>query len=179
MTAWELCGISGVVWRSLPLDIRLRLAASCHLGYRYGSGRFPYGGGCIPGNLVRGERTTNCSTFAAALLCAAYPDAPWAAADYRDLQIYDAARPLSPLDAVERVGAGTRTQAPMLARWHLVQGWRASGSGHAFLALTTGDRTLQVLQASSVGKAGPTLTTTTVDAVIGQYPRALGWAVLR
>jgi len=195
MTApWDAFGLSLAAWEALGLPVRLGLAAALHAGWAYGAGRFPYRCGAIPSNLVDPEaRTTNCTTFATALLSAAYPSAAWTSAEYAELQLFEGvfpARPLAPLDAVERVRVGVRVSDPVAGSWHLAQGWRTLGvrnpdgtwkvrpSGHGFLVRAGSGDSLTVLQATNVGANGPTWTPRTWPALRTQYKAAFGLARL-
>ena len=189
--AWELCDLTIDEWLALDLDTRIRLAASSYLGWRYGEGRFAFGGGVIDPKLVGPPSTTNCSTFTVALLTAAYPNAPWTQQDYKDLQIFTMARPLSPIDAVVRLKIGSVVPVPLEGRWHLVQGWRTLGvkntdgswkvkpSGHSFKIKPSGS-VYGVLQAAGAepGDIGPSWGATTLDEIKKEFKALYGFAVL-
>jgi hypothetical protein len=121
-----------------------------HIGYLYRpKGRdpliepLPAGGLKAIPDVVRqrGEaRITDCSTFAGVGVVGALPG-QWDDDSYGDMQITDAARPYSPIEAAIRSGVGREVGAPVADRWHLVQVWRVvddarpviAEGGHAFL----------------------------------------------
>lgn len=115
------------LFSTLPLDFRIRLAAVDYLGGRYSrTVRFPAPRPGLPVSLVE-PRATNlgvdCCSFGAYVLITAMPRARWDAARYRELQIMDAAHPWSPIEAVERAGAGSRVDHPVAGCWHVTQKW--------------------------------------------------------
>ena len=179
MTPWALCGLSEEDWLALPLGVRLRLAASCYLGWGYAR-HYPhvaYQSPGVPESLISTvDRGTNCSTLTVSLLTACYPRAGWDAEDYGDLQVYGdrlPARPDAPCQAAERRGVAVRASGYLVGRWHLVQGWRALGeapSGHAFLVLGRA-ADLLVLEASAAH--GPRTRATSIGALSREYPAGL------
>jgi hypothetical protein len=202
LTAWEIAGLTQDYWCEHSLDIRIRLAAAGYLGgdwsYSLSAPKVLYD---LPAamyadsleisetQLADGEnRITNCSTMTVSVLTSVYPDAPWSQEDYGDLQVYAdrlPGRPDSPIDAVERAGVGTRVDALVPGRWHLVQGWRTFDpsiprySGHAFLVLAddTGDID-QVLEATSLSNIGPRYKEITFAKLQSDYSEGLYLAVL-
>jgi len=137
VTPWALCGLDEDEWCALPLGVRLRLAASCYLGWGYARDypHVAYRSPGVPESLISAvDRATNCSTLTASLLTACYPRAGWDLDDYGDLQVYAdrlPARPDAPCQAAERRGASSRTTGYLVGRWHLVQGWRSQiGRAH-------------------------------------------------
>lgn len=189
--AWSLCDLPHDAWVGLPLGLRLRLAAGLHLGWHYTpkgvKPAVPFAAGSIPADLVKPDaRVTACSTFALALLMAAYPDAPWTMKEYGELQSFAEllpARPFACLDAVERMGVGERVTTPVPQAWHFVQGWvslKPPFPGHAFLAWPDGSVAL-ILQAASTGGIGPCWTVAPLSTLLPQsakYPAGVGWARL-
>ena len=121
-----------------------------HIGYLYRpKGRdplvepLPVGGLKTIARVVRQrgeERITDCSTFAGVGVVGALPG-KWDDDSYGDMQITDASRPYSPIEAAIRSGVGREVAAPVADRWHLVQVWRVvvdgkpviAENGHAFL----------------------------------------------
>ena len=82
------------------------------------------------------QRQTNCCIAVELILKALRPDGQWSTQTHADLMILDAARPWSPIDAIEAAGIGSRVDAPVPGRWHLVQFWRdpvALTNGHTIL----------------------------------------------
>lgn len=191
-SAWTLADLSLASWESLPLDTRIALAYAPYQGWPYRVGSRPavaYESPAVPSSLVGPrDRGIDCSTMTASILTAVYPRAGWTDADYRDLQIFDASRKDSPMDAVERRGVGRRTPTVTVngsvfgsfvpGRWHLVQGWRRKGTGHAYLVHAATDGTLTVVESTSLRGRGPRWRTTTESALRADYDAALYVAVL-
>lgn len=186
MTAHEQAGLTLGEWLALPVGVRIRLAASLYLGWRYPPRRtdrvsLAFDGPGLP--KLTGTRYVNCSPFTASILCAVYPDRVDAAA-YGDLVVFAdrlPTRPDSPILAVERMGVGTRTAS--LSGWSLCQGWRSLGtepnavtdiiqppSGHAFLVSPAG---LKLESTNADGYVGPRWSPVTLDALRKTYPAAL------
>lgn len=181
-TAWTLADLSQSAWETLPLDTRIALAYAPYQGWPYRVGSRPavaYESPAVPSSLVAPrDRGIDCSTMTASILTAVYPRAGWTDIDYRDLQIFDAGRRDSPMDAVERRGVGRRVAAFVPGRWHLVQGWRKKGTGHAYLVHAATDGTLTVVESTSIRGRGPRWRTTTEAALRADYDAALYVAVL-
>lgn len=162
-TAWSLAGLSREAWRALPLDVRIHLAAAPYLGWRYDltRPRLAYCSPSVPESLVGGKRVTNCSTLTSSVLTASFPTNPWTLREYGDLQVFADRlldNPDSPIQAVERVGVGSRVSDFVEGLWHLVQGLRSKEPyrGHAILVRAFADGNLRVLEASSrEGGIGP------------------------
>jgi len=168
--------------RSWPLETRIRIAASYTLGFRYGTGasvRFP---SPIPGvdvTLSPYSSQIDCSSFTAWILSVVYPDAAWDKKTYQDMQIFDAARPWSPLEAAQRAGVATEiSQEPVPGRWALCQAWKDArtddgdslGGGHARLIRfdDEGDGVL-VLDSSTRSSRGPGWSRITWDKLKALY----------
>jgi len=184
MNAWDLCGLTEEGWLDLPLGVRLRLAASCYLGWGYARDypHVPFHAPGLPEKLYSVvDRNTNCSTFTASLLMAVYPREAWTAEDYGDLQVYAdrlPARPDSPCQAVERHGLGTRVAAPVVGRWHLMQGWRIFGakpSGHGIFVYA---RSADLLVLEAATSPGPRWRPVSLGALAREYPAGLYASVL-
>jgi hypothetical protein len=93
--------------------------------------RFPRPGLSLPRSRIwkPGEpKSTNCSSFGAAVLVGTWPNGKWTEQTYADLQIFNPAeRPWSPADAVAAAGVGRvlpMGEEPMPGRWHYCQGWK-------------------------------------------------------
>jgi hypothetical protein len=167
--------------RTLPLETRIRIAASYTLGFRYGTGasvRFP---SPYPGVTVKispHSSQIDCSSFTAWILSVVYPDAPWDKTTYGDMQIFDAARPWSPIEAVERAGVGSRTASRVPGAWALCQAWKDArtddgdslGGGHARIIRfdEEGDGVL-VLDSSTRSSRGPGWSRITWDKLQALY----------
>lgn len=55
---------------------------------------------------------------------------------HAELHLTDAAKPFSPVEAVEAAGLGIVSEEPIPGRWHLAQGWQSLeplNRGHAWL----------------------------------------------
>ena len=79
MSPWELAGVSESEFRRMPIRARLAIASACFLGWRYSLTvpRVPFKAGSLPASLVvEAASVTNCSTLAATVLMACYPEAP-------------------------------------------------------------------------------------------------------
>lgn len=143
-------------YRALPLDARIRLAASELLGKRYSRDvGFPVKRGSIPSSLVR-PGGIDCSSLVAYILMTVYPSefTLWTGEHYAGLQIMDAARPWSPIEAVERAGVGSRVPRPVGGSWHVTQRWKSLSplsGGHARLCYAHEDDPdlLDVLEATT------------------------------
>ena len=171
----ELIGFKQATYEGLPLDARIWMAAGPLLSMRYGGPRSPYD--TPPQSFKRGT-TINCSSMTWAILSTVYPNAGWTAQDYRDFQIFDAARQWSPIEAVERRRVGDQVESPHPGAWHLVQGWRNSGSGHAFLIQCLSVDRIGVLQSTSRGSCGPVYTVEDVGWLERNYDAGYRMAVL-
>lgn len=186
-TAHGLAGYDLGSWLGLPLGTRIRLAASAYLGWPYRSGSVPAVAFSSPGvaDKLVGQPATgvDCSTMTTSILTAVYPRAGWTQQDYADLQIFDAARRDSPMGAVVRRGVGLRVDDFAAGDWYLVQGWRKSGGGHAFLVFAGTDSILKLESTSrkytqTGTPIGPRWLPTTADALRKDYDAALYLAVL-
>ena len=106
-------------------------AAAHFLGYRYAvasqDNRYPVARGCLPSGLVLqpgDQRRVDCSTFITAVVCYMDAERAWDQSAYADMQIMDAARLWSPLDAWERHGVGrAMAVGEMAPRWGIYQSW--------------------------------------------------------
>ena len=120
-------------------------AASHFLGWRYArvssDNRFPVVRDCMPPSLLLSgddARLIDCSTFVAAVLVYAYADrVEWDATAYADMQIMDASRLWSCVDAWRRHGLGAKVPIEMIRiggrdvemvtepaqGWSVYQGW--------------------------------------------------------
>lgn len=150
-------------FEALPLETRIRLAVSDLLGWGYGGQAAPPGP-FVPSRPAwwpqkvgapeadgEAQERTDCSTLTAWSLARVYPSARWTVAAYQDLQIQDAARPWSPIEALERLGVAQEVTAPTPHRWHLVQSWRSLKpleGGHARLAYVDRDH-VRVLESTT------------------------------
>lgn len=157
-------GLSSIaVFETLPLETRIRLAASDLLGWGYGGLQAPPGpfvpsrpswwarGVGAPEADGEAQERTDCSTLTAWVLARVYPSARWTVAAYQDLQIQDAARPWSPIEAVERLGLGQEATTPTRHRWHLCQSWGSLSplqGGHARLVYVDRDH-VRVLESTT------------------------------
>jgi hypothetical protein len=108
----------------------IAIAGRAFLGWRYatksGDNRFPTIKGCLPAGLLHkpgDPRLIDCSTFITALACYAFPDTDWDAQAYADMQIMDATRLWSPVDAWARHGLGTRVEDSPADGWGFYQSW--------------------------------------------------------
>ncbi len=139
----------------IDLDSRIRIVASELLGWRYGSPGYPRRLASITqtDSLVDSRRRIDCSSLTAFVLTNAFPFAGWVFDDYRDLQIYDASRPFSPIDAVTRRGIGQAAEAPIAGRWHLCQTWiklDPLGGGHARLFRAIDSDRMEILESTNL-----------------------------
>jgi hypothetical protein len=110
----------------------------------------------------------DCSTFAAWMILAAYPD-DYADGDYAALQIYDATKPWSNVEWLLSRGLGEE-RAPMLSEWAYCQTWQGvpgQAPGHARLVLTRPDGVALCLESTESQLAS------------GPQWRATTWADLR
>ncbi len=176
MLARHHLGLDERQWASLPLSVRIMSAAALFMGGRYGKAQAPFSLGEWV-SLPPGKGSV-CSTFTGCILAAAYPDAGWTAEDWRDLQIMGPAKD-SPMFAVMRRGIGDRVADFQPGRWHLVQGWRHKSAGHQFFVRADPQADfLQVVQSTSVRKAGPTVDMVSAESIRKRYPHDLFIAVL-
>ncbi len=192
MSPWELAGVSESEFRRMPIRARLAIASACFLGWRYSLTvpRVPFKAGSLPASLVvEAASVTNCSTLAAAVLMACYPEAPWTLEEYGDLQVYAdrlPSKPDAPILAIERVGIGARVAAPVANAVHLVQGWRKVGAsaadfrGHAVIVATDSDPArLRVLEATSrSSNLGARWRSTTLEDFRREFPAAIHFGAL-
>lgn len=150
----------------MRLDSRIRAAAHDLMGLRYGrSARFPRGAPGIPSSLVGNATAIDCSSLTAYCVLHAYAGR---LADpgrlYRDLQVFDAARPWSPVEGVKREGIGVEPPLYALGAWYLVQRWRLTSplrGGHALLVCDHGIGGIEVLESVSRDYRGPAYRTST------------------
>lgn len=154
-TPWDRLGLSIDGWCALPWPQRSGYIAGLHLGCTYSRTEpsFPCSAPGLSPNRVEGMpgtgHRTNCSTKTAVTLIASTPRLGWTSIDYGDLQIYDAARPNSPISAVIRRGAGKAVDEWVPGHWHLVQTWTAIPThGHAYFVLALADGNLLVDEAT-------------------------------
>ena len=166
----------------MSAEDRLLHAAVFYLGGSYTTKgpQVPFG---LPSGFARlpDGKATNCSTMTACLLAATYPEAPWDAGAWGQLQVYDRRRLDSPMEAVHRMGVGFQVDTFTEGRWHLVQGWRSLDPlrGHAFLVKGMPDGRELVLQASSRNQVGPTLDLKARGWTSDTYPHRVYIALLR
>jgi hypothetical protein len=172
----QLIGMRQATYAALPLDARIWMAAGPLLSMRYGKPTCPYD--TPPQSFKRGTEI-NCSSMTWAILSTVYPSAGWTSQDYQDIQVWDGERKWSPIESVNSRGVGVQVVSPLAGRWHLVQGWRSSGGGHAFLVYGYDDGRLGVLQSTSRGKAGPVYTVEANSWIADQYDAGFRLAVLR
>ena len=163
------------------LSARIHIVASELLGFRYGKPGFPRApGGLAVSAAVSDSKTIDCSSLTTYVLIEAFPHAPWSIKHYKDLQVFDAARPMSPIDAAINVGIGQRAPVPWSGQWHLMQTWRGLSpleGGHARLVWARND-TLHVLESTNAdSKVGPRWSTMSWVAIQSKY-EAVGLAVL-
>lgn len=191
-------GLELAAFRLLPLGVRIRLAACDLLGWRYSrTNAFPAARPGMPASLARPGAPNlgiDCSSQSSYLVITATPDGRWDAARYADLQIQDASRPWSPLDAVETAKVGAKVARPVPGRWHVSQTW-VDGDGNDGTPLRGGharvaycepsDPDLLFVFESSTrthpldGAAlGPTWSTPRVSSLVAKYPGGVRWAVL-
>ena len=172
----QYIGMKQATYAALPLDARIWMAAGPLLGMRYGGPRCPYS---TPPQSFELGTDINCSSMTWAIVSTAYPAAEWTVQDYRDFQIFDDTRIWSPIESAVARMVGAPVTVPMAGRWHLVQGWRKSGTGHAFLVYGYDDGRLGVLQSTSRGGAGPVYTVEASTWIASQYDAGFKLAVLR
>lgn len=104
-------------------------AAAYFLGYRYATisnlNRLPVVRDCLPGGLIwepGDAKLIDCSTFVTAVLVYAHADrVKWDQFAYADMQVMNADRLWSCVDAWERHGLGV--PAAMTQGWGAYQGW--------------------------------------------------------
>lgn len=190
-------GLPLSAFRRLPLGVRIRLAVCDLLGWRYSrTNAFPARRPGMPASLARPGLPNlgiDCSSQSSYVVITATPDGAWTPDRYAELQIQDAARPWSPLDAVETAKVGFKVAKPIPGRWHLSQTWvDANGAdgtplqgGHARIThCDPADPDLLFVFESSTrthpidgGALGPTWSVTRVSELLKKYPGAR-WAVL-
>ena len=157
--------------------MNLPAAAAHFLGYRYASrsadNRAPVVRGCLPVALAwrpGDDRRVDCSTFISALAVYMAADLEWDAAAYADMQIMDAARLWSPLDAWARHGIGARMEPGEACQgWGLYQGWADTAAvrgGHQWAY--HGGMGIRV-HASSIGDVGPIWERVAFSSLAGKY----------
>lgn len=118
-------------------------AAAHFLGWRYANtregekNRLPVVRDCLPSSLLLKpgqDRLVDCSTFWTAVMVYRHAWVDWDAEAYPDMQIFDAARPWSPVDAWVRHGLGNdlnlgenahgrRAVLEPAQGWGAYQGW--------------------------------------------------------
>lgn len=149
------------------------------LGWSYasttGDNRFPVIREPLPSGLLLkagDDPRIDCSTFIAALVVYAFPDVEFDDQYYADAQIFDAARPWSPVEAWARHGIGTRTDGPVDG-WAIYQSWRSLDplrSGHQWAY--HGGLKLRLHSSSSRGGIGPTMDRGVTWDSLSEYYRA-------
>lgn len=184
-------GMSLAAFAALPLEARIRLAASDYLGWRYGSpNSFPNPRPGLPTGLVVPGRTSgviDCSSFGSYVLITATPAGRWDAARYGELQIFDAKAPWSPLDAVERAGVGVKVAEPVVGGWHVCQAWVDDrlddgdplDQGHFRLVRAMTADSLLVLESTSREGIGPRWSLVTLVELRKRYPAGVRLAHIR
>ena len=98
--------------------------------------------------------------------------------------------PWSPVEAVQAVGLGEQVAAPIVGRWHLVQGWRTAGdpervargetpqgTGHTFLWRASSAEWGR--QCDSADPRGPDNSSRRWADVVAEFRGGLAIAVLR
>ena len=172
MRAHELCHLSLREWTDLPLEARLRLAASCFLGWDYPAhtreNGAPFAG---PGLPARDTRRADCSVFAAALIMAAYPLAAWTPEDYHALAIWEGQPMDAPVHALARHGVGIPADLEGPG-WRLCQGWRPNGTGHTWLCRPH-EGALLALDSSPTHGVGPRSRVVTAADLRSEYRRRI------
>ena len=111
-----------------------------------------------PDSLVgTGTRAIDCSSFAAWMLFALYPD-DYTRGDYEALQIYDAAKPWSNIDWIMTQRIGVERPA-LVDEWAYVQTWEGvpgQSRGHARFVLTRPHGEVLTLESTVTGiSSGP------------------------
>lgn len=181
MTPWHRLRLTRSDWLALPLAVRLYQCAALYVGWGYARThpRTPFGAPGIPSSLVTDAKSiTNCSTLTASIVMAMRPDRPWSQDEWADLQVWDASRLASPIEAVERMDVGDVVRYPSRAGGvYLMQGWRNGRSGHAFLGHAADDGRVAVLDSGL--DVGPRWRWLTPVQLAGMYPHALHVARLR
>jgi hypothetical protein len=164
------------------------------LGYRYArvsaTNRFPVQRGCLPKSLTLepgDDRLIDCSSFVTASLVYMHPEIDWDEQAYDDMQIMDASRLWSPVDAWQRHGVGEalpkKTAAP---QWGVYQSWvddqlpefdgdGISGGHQWFYHRGLGVR----VHSSSRGLVGPTYEHVSWDTLLEKYPASIRGVALR
>lgn len=148
---------------SAEVDARIRWAAFDYIGWIYGTGAAAHTATHVPGcpspSVVTADRpsTTDCCTFVAGLLAAAFPLGKWTPATYRDILVIDPSQFWSPPRGAVAAGVAIDTSIITPDAWHIVQGWRTVppgplAGGHTFLwrADSSSDGGM-VLEASTAG----------------------------
>ncbi len=160
---------------------RLIRASAQFLGWSYakstGDNRFPVIHGPLPSGLLLkpgDDPRIDCSTFMTALVVYANSDVDFDAEFYADSQIFDAARPWSPVQAWERHGIGTRVDGPVDG-WAIYQSWKSLDplrSGHQWAY--HGGHQLRLHSSSSRGGIGPTMDRgVTWESLAAYYPAGI------
>lgn len=170
-------------------------AAAHFLGWRYAKrsadNRFPVVRDCLPTSLLwtpDDAKVIDCSTFAAAVLVYAYADrVTWDAKAYADMQVMDATRLWSCVDAWDRHGLGTPAGVSGPAQgWGVYQGWvddqpeESDGDpisgGHQWLFhAAMGVR----VHSTSVGGVGPTWERVEWSTLVARYRSGIRGVALR
>ena len=179
MTPWDRIGLDIAAWMRLPLTMRIGYALQpfAAWGYTTRSPRVPYRPHrAFPAALVAtGEQDTNCSTLTTCLLMAAYADTRWTTEHYAGLQVFETFGPDAPIEAVESAGVADRVEQLSPGCWHLAQGWRSSGTGHAFLLWHGPGLTMRVHAGPAQGvESRPD----SIEALRHEYARELHLAAL-
>lgn len=180
-------GITPAEYRDLPIGVRVLLAIQALVGWRYGrSVSFPALRPGLPATLVERNAVNariDCSSAVGYVVITATPKGRWNRARYDDLQIMDADRPFSPIEACEAAGVGSRVDAPVAGLWHGLQTWRDSSTddgdglegGHLVLAYATPDDPdlLRVFESTTRGPGdgwGPTWSWRRWSDLVARYP---------
>ena len=198
-------GLSDEAFRALPVQTRFLLAASDCAGYRHPwvkkpaeKVRFPRQVGSIPSFLIDpSHHWIDCSSLNTYCTMASYPWVPWTEEDYADFQVFSdrvdgkagAPRPFCPIEAIERVGIGTRLDgdpvslldvgplqsAPVV----IMQGWRKRfSSGHAQAGIVT-PQGIRIIESTNIGHDGvQTYALKTWEAIVAYFKEGVIAAVL-
>lgn len=174
---------------TLPLDVRVRLAVADLVGYRYGRQvTYPASRPGLPSELVQsGPALIDCSSATAYVLLTACRGR-WTFERYDELQIVDARRPWSPIEALELAGAGSRTDGPVPGTWSLCQAWGDDSledgdgveDGHSRLVHVDpdGDGLLVFESTSRDSGIGPRWSRTTHTELVRRYAAGVRYAAL-
>ena len=178
-------------FRELPLSVRMHCAMSDLVGWRYGTGadvRFPKARPMLPKHLVsQKQKLIDCSSGTAYVLATAIPHGYWDEDRYRELQIMEATKPWSPVDAVEKAGVGSRIDKPIPGMWALSQAWvddttvdgDGLSGGHARLVKFLTEDLMFVFESTTrEGRIGPRTTTSSHKDLVKRYPAGVRYVAL-